>query len=61
MALGSSFVLETQSIIIEELSIISAEDIKVILDQLNKEHKDDKYLISSSRSTSRIVGTTANS
>ena len=33
IALGSSFELETQLIIIEELSIISAKEIKVILDQ----------------------------
>jgi len=39
MALGSSFELETQLIVIEELSIISDEDIKVILEQLNKEQK----------------------
>ena len=49
MALGSSFELETQLIIIEELSIISVEisdeDIKVILDQLNKEQKMINSLI----------------
>ncbi|MCH9008868.1 diversity-generating retroelement protein bAvd family protein, partial [candidate division KSB1 bacterium] len=39
MALGSSFELETQLIVIEELSIISDEGIKVILEQLNKEQK----------------------
>ncbi len=38
IALGSSFELETQLIIIEELSIISAKEIKVILDQSIK-HK----------------------
>ena len=46
MALGSSFELETQLIIIEELSVISAEDIRVILDQLNKEQKMINSLIS---------------
>jgi len=50
MALGSSFELETQLIIIQELSIISAnisdEEIKVILDQLNKEQKMINNLIS---------------
>ncbi len=46
MALGSSFELETQLIIIEELSVISAEDIRVILDQLNKEQKMITSLIS---------------
>jgi len=39
MALGSSFELETQLIIIEELPIISDENIKVILDQLNKDER----------------------
>jgi len=34
--------LETQLIIIKELSIISVEDMKAILDQLTKETKDDK-------------------
>ena len=50
MALGSSFELETQLIIIEEQSIISAnvsnENIKIILDQLNKEQKMINSLIS---------------
>ncbi len=50
MALGSSFELETQLIIVEELSIISDEisdeEIKVILDQLNKEQKMINSLIS---------------
>ena len=46
MALGSSFELETQLIVIEELSVISAEDIRVILDQLNKEQKMINSLIS---------------
>jgi len=39
IALGSSFELETQLIIIEELSIISAKETKVILHQLNKEKR----------------------
>ena len=39
MALGSSFELETQLIIIKELSIISAGDIRAVFDQLNKEQK----------------------
>ncbi len=38
--------LETQLIIIEELSIISAKETKVILDQLNKEQKMINNLIS---------------
>jgi len=46
MALGSSFELETQLIIIEELSINSDENIKVILGQLNKEQKMINNLIS---------------
>ncbi|MFQ5602513.1 MAG: four helix bundle protein [bacterium] len=45
MALGSAFELETHLIIIEELSIISNEGIKVILDQLNKEQKMINNLI----------------
>jgi len=35
----SSFEFETQLIIIEKLSIISAKDIKVILDQLKKKQR----------------------
>ena len=46
IALGSSFELETQFIIIEELSIISVEDIKIIMEQLNKQQKMVNNLIS---------------
>ena len=52
MALGSSFELETQVIIIEELSIISTEDTRVILDQLNKEQRMIKNLISKLKANS---------
>ena len=45
MALGSSFELETQLILIEELSMFTDEDIKVILTQLNKEQKMINSLI----------------
>ena len=52
IALGSSFELETQLIIIEELSIISAKEIKVILHQLNKEQKMINSLISKLKANS---------
>ncbi len=39
IALGSSFELETQLIIIEELSIISDKEIEVVLSELTKEQK----------------------
>ena len=52
MTLGSSFELETQLIIIEELSVISAEDIQVILDQLNKEQKMINSLVSKLKANS---------
>ena len=52
MALGSSFELETQLIIIEELSIISDEAIKVILDQFNKKQKMINNLISKLKTNS---------
>ena len=39
IALGSSFELETQLIIIEELSLIPTKDGYVIMDQLNIEQK----------------------
>jgi len=42
IALGSAFELQTQLIIIEELSIISTKDIKEILPPLTKGTKDDK-------------------
>jgi len=42
IALGSSFELETQLIIIEELSIISAKETKVILGSVKQRTKDDK-------------------
>ena len=45
MALGSSFELETQLIIIEELSVISAKDMKEISLQLTKEQKMINSLI----------------
>ena len=45
MALGSFFELETQLIIIEELAIISAENIKVIMEHLNKHQKMINSLI----------------
>ncbi len=46
MALGSSFELETQLIIVEELSLISAKEIKAVFDRLNKEEKMINSLIS---------------
>ncbi len=46
IALGSSFELETQLIIIEELSIISAKETKVILDQFKQRKKMINSLIS---------------
>jgi four helix bundle protein len=46
IALGSSFELETQFTIIEELSIISAEDLKGIMERLNKQQKMVNSLIS---------------
>ncbi len=52
IALGSSFELETQLIIIEELSISSPKEIKVILDQLNKEQKMINNLISKLKANS---------
>ena len=56
MALGSSFELETQLIIIEEQSIISAnvsdENIKTLLDQLNKEQRMINNLISKLKTNS---------
>jgi len=42
IALGSSFELETQLIVIEELSIISAKETKVILGSVKQRTKDDK-------------------
>ncbi len=45
MALGSLFELETQLIMIEELSIISTGEMRVVLDQLNKEQKMMNNLI----------------
>ncbi len=45
IALGSSFELETQLIIIEELSILTTEDIEEILDSLAKEQKMINSLI----------------
>ena len=53
MALGSSFELETQLIVIEELSIISDERIKVILEKLNKEQKMINNLISKLKPNSK--------
>ena len=51
--------LETELIILEELSIIiSSEDLKVILDQLNKERKMIT-LSASSRSTAKSQQPTA--
>ena len=52
IALGSSFELETQFIIIEELSIISVEDIKKIMEQLNKQQKMVNNLISKLKANS---------
>ncbi len=53
IALGSSFELETQLIIIEELSIISAKDIKEIWSQLTKEQKMINGLISKLKANSQ--------
>ncbi|MFQ5603618.1 MAG: four helix bundle protein, partial [bacterium] len=50
--LGSSFELETQLIIIEELSIISSGDIRVVLDQLNKKQMMINNLISKLKANS---------
>jgi four helix bundle protein len=52
IALGSSFELETQLIIIEELSVISDGDIRVVLDQLHKEQKMINNLISKIKANS---------
>ncbi len=45
LALGSSFELETHLAIIEELTLIASEEIKVVLDQLHKEQKMINALI----------------
>ena len=37
IALGSSYELETQLIIIEELSLISKEEVTVMIERINKE------------------------
>ena len=52
IALGSSFELETQLIIIEELSLIPTKDVKVIVDQLNIEQKMINNLISKLKANS---------
>ncbi|MFQ5603708.1 MAG: four helix bundle protein [bacterium] len=53
MTLGSSFEFETQLIIIEELSIIPSGDIRVVLDQLNKEQMMINNLISKLKAKSQ--------
>ena len=52
ISLGSSFELETQLIIIEELSLIPTKDVKVIMDQLNIEQKMINNLISKIKTNS---------
>ena len=53
MALGSSFELETQLLIIEKLAIISAENIKVIMEHLNKHQKMINSLINKLKANSQ--------
>ena len=45
IALGSSYELETQLIIIEELSLISKNEVIVMIDYINKEQKMINSLI----------------
>ena len=53
IALGSSFELETQLIIIQELHLISKEKLKNLLECLNKEQKMINNLISKLRANSQ--------
>jgi len=51
--LGSPFELETQLIIVEELSLISAKETKAVFDRLNKEQKMINSLISKLKANSK--------
>ena len=53
IALGSSYELETQLMIIEELSLISKKDVAVMIDHLNKEQKMINNLITKLKATSK--------
>ena len=53
IALGSSYELETQLMIIEELSLISKKDVAVMIDHLNKEQKMINNLITKLKAASK--------
>ncbi len=53
IAIGSSYELETQLVIIQELSLISKKEIDFIIDKVNKEQKMINSLISKLKANSK--------
>lgn len=52
IALGSSYELETQLIITQELALISKEKVQPMIEQINKEQKMINYLIGKLKASS---------